>query len=653
MMRCVLFMLLLAVCCTASSAQSKNEKIQKPKALFTINKKSTSVDEFIYLYKKNHPNKSTDFTPEKIEEYLNLFINFKLKVEEARSMGMDTTKAFEREFSQYKEELRKPFLPDAALTDSLVKLTYSRLKEEIKVAHLLINLKPEASPEDTLKVYQQITAIRNEIIKGKDFKTAALQYSEDPSVKINQGDLGYFTALQMVFPFENAAYATRVGEVSLPVRTRFGYHLLFVEDRRPSRGEVEVSHIMIRTGEDKDNAKAKNLVFDIYDQLQANVGWDDLCKQFSDDPGSKDNGGRLKPFSVGQMASVPEFEKMAFALTKPGEVSDPFQTQYGWHIIRLERIIPLAEYDVLAPTLKGRVNRDERTQLTKLAWQARLREEFGFSEVNSVKSKIFSFADSTLNKGSWKAPAWPSAGKEILFSLSGKPVKASQFMEYMVKNQRMNSMLPEKYMDQLYNNFVDASILTLQEEKIKQKNPEYVFLLKEYYEGILLFEIMEKEVWNKASQDSVGQQKYYAAHASEYQAGERIKASLYSSDNKAFVSILQPLLLQGDEKKILEAVIANKVKYESGFYKREDKAVFNKVTWAAGVHPAENNGMYYLAWFKDILPPGTMSFEEARPEVISDYQTYLEKNWVEQLKKKYPVKVDKKGIQYIQQQLKP
>lgn len=652
-MRCVLFMLLLAVCSTASFAQSKNEKIQKPKALFIINKKATSVDEFIYLYKKNHPNKTTDFTPEKIDAYLDLFVNFKLKVEEAKSRGMDTTKAFHREYSQYKEELRKPYMPDAALTDSLVTLTYNRLKEEVKVSHLLINLKPDASPEDTLKVYQQITAIRNEIVKGKDFKTAAVQYSEDPSAKINQGDLGYFTALQMVFPFENAAYATPVGQVSLPVRTRFGYHLLFVEDRRPSRGEVEVSHIMIRTGEDKDNVKAKNLIFDIYDQLQANVNWDDLCKQFSEDPGSKDNGGRLKPFSVGQMASVPEFEKIAFALTKPGEVSDPFETQYGWHIIKLERIIPLADYAALAPTLKSRVNRDERTQLTKMAWQARLREEFGFSEVNPMKTKVFSFADSTLSKGSWKAPAWPTAAKDILFSLNGKPVRVSQFIDYVVKNQHTNTMLPQKYIDQLYNNFVDVSIITLQEEKIKRENPEYSFLLKEYYEGILLFEIMEKEVWNKASEDSIGQHKYYSEHAAEYQAGERVKASLYSSDNKAFISILQPLLLQGDERKILEAVITNKVKYESGFYKREDKAVFNKVNWAAGVHPAENNGMYYLAWFKDILPPGTMSFEEARPEVISDYQTYLEKNWVEQLKKKYPVKMDKKGRQYLQENLKP
>ncbi|HEY3403055.1 MAG TPA: peptidylprolyl isomerase [Ohtaekwangia sp.] len=652
MMRCAVLLLFFAVSFTTGFSQSKS-KSPKPVTLFTVNKQMVTAEEFIYLYKKNHPNKQQDFTPEKIQEYLDLFINFKLKVEEAKFRGMDTTKTFAREYNQYKDELRKPYLPDAALTDSLVKLTYNRMKEEVKVSHLLIEVKADAPPADTLRAFNKIVSIRSEIIAGKDFSTAAVQYSEDKSVKINQGNLGYFTALQMVYPFENAAYNTPVGQVSAPVRTQFGYHLLLVSDRQPSRGQVEVSHIMIRTGEDKDNARAKDLIFDIYDQLQANVKWDDLCKQYSDDPGSKENGGRLRPFGVGEMASVPEFEKMAFALTKPGEVSDPFQTQYGWHIIRLERIIPLASYDEIASSLKSRVIRDERTQLSKLALQNKLRKQFEFTEVQAVRTKVFATADSSLIKGTWKTPSWPAAGKDVLFSLKTKPVTVQEFFTYVLKNQRVSRLSPEKYLDQLYNNFVDATIIALQEEKIMQENPEYKYLLKEYYEGILLFEIMEKEVWNKASEDSVGQHQYYNAHSSEYKAGERTKASLYSSGTSDFMAVLQPLLLEGNERKILEASMAHKVKYESGYFKREDKAIFGKIPWSVGVHPVENNGMYYLAWLKDMLPPGTMSFEEARPAVISDYQTYLEKSWIAELKKKYPVKINDKGKAYIQQQLKP
>ncbi|WP_333818899.1 peptidylprolyl isomerase [Ohtaekwangia sp.] len=652
MIRFAILALLCSATITSGFAQGKKQKSPKKLNIFTVNKQPVTTEEFIYLYKKNHQNKTEDFTKEKIEEYLNLFINFKLKVEEAKKRGYDTTKAFAKEFNQYKSELQKPYLPDSKLTDSLVRLTYDRMKEEIRASHILINVKPDASPEDTLKAYNKIMEIRNKIVSGQeDFANAAAQYSEDPSAKMNLGNLGYFTAMQMVYPFESAAYNTRIGEISQPVRTRFGYHIIYVADRRPARGEVEVSHIMIRTGDNKDNEKAKNTIFDIYDELRAGVKWDDLCKQYSEDPGSKDNGGRLRQFGVGTMASIPEFERVAFSLTKPGEISDPFQTQYGWHIMRLERKIPLASFEDLNASLKNKVNRDERVQVSKQVLATKLRKQFQFTEQSAVKEKVLALADTSLQKGRWKAPEYPNASKEILYSLNSKQYTVKDFLEYAQKNQKINSQPPAKYLEDLYNHFVDANILALQEEKIMHENPEYTYLLKEYYEGILLFEIMEKEVWNKASEDSVGQHRYYDAHTADYKAGERARASFYFTASNGFMEELRPLLQAGDEKKIQEFVAQHKLKTESGFYKKEEKTILQKVPWASGIYSVENNGMYYLAWLKDILPPGNMSFEEARPAVISDYQNYLEKNWVEQLKKKYPVKVNEKGKQYILQNL--
>jgi peptidyl-prolyl cis-trans isomerase SurA len=651
MIRLAILVLLGSATISFSFAQSKKQKSTPAQNLFTVNKKSVTTNEFIYLYKKNHQNKAEDFTSEKIQEYLDLFINFKLKVEEAKARGLDTTQAFKREFSQYKEELRKPYLPDTKLTDSLVRLTYNRMKEEVKASHILINVKPDASPEDTLKAYNRIIEIRNKIKNGEDFGMAASQFSEDPSARTNNGNLGYFTAMQMVYPFETAAYNTKVGEVSMPVRSRFGYHIIYVTDRRPARGEVEVSHIMIRTGDDKDNEKAKNTIFDIYDQLQGGVKWEDLCKQYSEDPGSKDNGGRLRQFGTGAMANIPEFERIAFSLTRPGEISDPFQTQYGWHIIRLERKIPLAPFEELSTSLKSRVNRDERTQVSKQALGTKLRKEFLYTEVPLVKSKVLALADTTIKKGKWKAPVYPNGQKEILFMLTDKKYTVQEFLNYAQKSQKSTAQTPEKYLEELYNHFVDANILALQEEKIMREHPDYNYLLQEYYEGILLFDIMEKEVWNKASADSVGQHRYYEAHVKDYQAGERAKASFYFTASGGFMEKLKPLLQAGDEKAINEFVAQNKLKTETGYYKKEEKTILQKVPWAAGVHSAENNGMYYLAWIRNILPPGAMSFEEARPAVISDYQTYLEKNWVEQLKKKYSVKVNEKGKKYIFQNL--
>jgi peptidyl-prolyl cis-trans isomerase SurA len=606
----------------------------------------------MYLYNKNPQSNADAFSEQKILEYLDLLVNFKLKVEEAKRRGLDTTQAFKKEFNQYKEELRKPYLPDATLTDSLVKMTYERLKEEVLASHILIKVKIDAAPADTLKAFNRIGEIRKKILAGEDFETAAINNSEDQSVKVNKGSLGYFTALQMVYPFENVAFNSKVGEVSPIVRTEFGYHILKVFDKRPAQGEVEVSHIMIRTGADQDNEKAKNTIFDVLEKLRAGESWDEVCKEYSQDPGSKDAGGRLRPFGIGVMRNVPEFERVSFSLQEPGDISDPFETQYGWHIIKLERKIPLASLDELKATLKSRVARDERTQVSKQALQTKLRKDLQLKEDLAVKSKVLALADSSLSQGKWKAPAFAKADKVVLFSIEKKRFSVKDFFHYAQSTQRPSNQSPEKYLEQLYNNYVDASILDKQEEKILVSNPEYGYLLKEYYEGILLFEIMEDEVWNKASEDSVGQVKYFEGHRKDYQAGERVKATIYSSTDPVSWDEIKPTLVQGTEDEVQKKLAALRIKYESGFFKKDDKAILTKIPWSSGMHSIENNGIYYLAWLKSILPAGDMSFEEARPAVISDYQNFLEKGWVDQLKKKYAVKINEKGKQYILQKLK-
>jgi peptidyl-prolyl cis-trans isomerase SurA len=648
---------LALLCCAiifpgAAQSKKKNSSSDNSITVFSVNNKAVPAAEFIYLYSKNPQSNADAYTEKKILEYLDLLINFKLKVEEAKYRGLDTTQAFKKEFGQYKEELRKPYLPDATLIDSLVKMTYERLKHEVRAVHILIKVKADASPEDTLKGFNRIMEIRQKVVAGEDFETAASNYSEEPSAKVTKGDLGYFTALQMVYPFENTAFTTKVGDISQPIRTQFGYHILKVYDKRAAQGEVEVSHIMIRTGADQDNTKAKNTIFDVYDKLRGGVAWDELCKEYSQDPGSKDAGGKLRPFGTGVMRNVPEFERVAFSLEEPGDISDPFQTQYGWHIIKLERKIPLASFEDLAPTLKNQVARDERTQVSKQALQAKLRRDLHFQEDAAIKTKVLALSDSTLSKGTWKAPTFPKADKQMLFSIDKKKYSVKDFFTYAQRNQRPTNQSPQKYLEQLYNNYVDASILEKQEAKILANNPDYGYLLKEYYEGILLFEIMEDEVWNKASEDSLGQVKYFEGHTSEYQAGDRVKATIYTSSAPVQWDAIKATLEKGQEEEIQKMLFDQHIKYESGFFKKDDKAILTKIPWSVGMHPAENNGIYYLAWLKSVLPAGNMSFEEARPAVISDYQNFLEKGWVEQLKKKYSVKVNEKGKQYILQKLK-
>jgi peptidyl-prolyl cis-trans isomerase SurA len=647
MMRSAAVTLLCLLFAIPAMSQSKKDKKALP--VFSVNKKTVTADEFIYLYKKNHQNKADEFTKEKIQEYLDLFINFKLKVEEARGRGLDTTAAFKKEFNSYKEELRKPYLPDNKLSDSLARLTYDRLKEEVEASHILVMVKADASPEDTLAAYNKIMALRKRIVEGEDFGTLAMQHSEDQSAKTNKGLLGYFTALQMVYPFETAAYRTKIGEVSMPARTRFGYHIIKVHNRRPASGEVEVSHIMIGN-EGKDATKARNLAFEVYDQLQGGVKWEELCKQYSDDPATKDSGGRLRAFGVGALKQIPTFEETAFSLKKEGDISDPFQTQFGWHIIRLEKKIPVQSFEEMGTTLKSRVNRDERTQLSKQALQQKLRKDFSFIEFADVKKKVMAVGDTSLRSAKWKMPA-AFEGKSVLFSLQNKPFTSKDFLVYAQANQRPNSMAPEKYLETLYNSFVDMNINVLLEEKIVKNNPEFQLLLNEYYEGILLFEIMEKEVWNKASEDSLGQVRFFNENKTKYIAGERAKTIIYSSASKDVIGRLRDKIASSDTAKLADFVTINKIRQEGGAFEREEKSILSKMNWAEGLQTSETNGMYYLAWIRGILPPGQKTFEEARPAVISDYQNHLEKAWLEALKKKYPVKLNAKGKTYVFEKL--
>jgi peptidyl-prolyl cis-trans isomerase SurA len=642
----VRFALLLLIS-TIGFGQNKKKETERSPLVFRVNKQPVFADEFIYLYKKNHT-KPEDFKEAKINEYLQLLINFKLKIEEAKSRGMDTTKAFVKEFSGYKEELKKPYQVGGDELDRLTKQAYERLKEEVKASHILVNVAVDASPEDTTKAFQKISAIRQRIISGEDFQKLASELSEDPSAKSNAGNLGYFTAMQMVFPFENAAYKLAPGEVSNPVRSRFGYHLLKLYDRRQTRGEVEVSHILLRT--ENNDAKVKNKMFDIYDQLKAGKSWDELCAESSEDANTKNAGGRLRPFGVGALAAVPEFEQMAFTMQKEGEISDPFQSNIGWHIIRLEKKIPLPPYKEVEASLKKKVARDERMQISKNALLIKKRKDFLFTENAETKKLLSQLADSSLVKANWSFSGETQNLTRPVFSLLGKPYTLSDFVKYVKNHQTVSSVSPKTRLDELYDAFVEEKINQLEDEKIFNDNPEYRNLLVEYKEGIMLFEIMEKEVWNKASKDSIGQRTYYDLNKENYKAGDRVEARVFATLEKEQIDELKKKILAGDtikkaDLKKFKSVIGVKA-YEKG----ESKAI-DKISWVIGLQETQIDNVFYLIDVERLLTPGYKTFDEARASVISEYQDFLEKSWLQSLKKKYKVDVARKGTKYVMKKL--
>lgn len=634
-----LCLLLFSLLATVGFAQEK--KSAKPLAVFTVNKVPTYTDEFIYLYQKNHQNKPDDFTEAKINEYLDLFVNFKLKVAEAKAMGLDTTAKFIKELNTYREDLKKPYRAEPDLLDKLTKETYQRLTEEVRASHILISTTPESNPTDTATAYKKISDIKKRIEAGEDFEKLARELSEDPSAKINGGDLGYFTAMQMVYPFELAAYNTKVGSLSSIVRTRFGYHLLKITDKKPARGEVEISHILLRAANPDDN-KVKNTAFEIFDQLKAGRSWDDLCKEFSDDGNTKNSGGRLRPFGVGALASVPEFESTAFSMQKPGDISDPFKSAIGWHIIRLEKKIPLPSYAEIESSLKRKVARDERLQVSQKSIASKRRKDFQWTEMDETKKLVFASADSTLTQGKWLKKWSDEVNKKTLFTVGTKKYTCADFAAYIRKNQVRSDISPAAYMDQLYLNFADEKVSEVEEEKLMREKPDFKNLLNEYYEGILFFEIMEKEIWNKASADSAGQQKFYQSNLEKYKAGDRIEARIFMATDKSVVDAFRKKVEAGDSIKNEDIKKFKSVQPFRNYEKGESK-VIDKITWAAGLYDVELDKNYYLVEAVRLVAPGIKTFEEARASIITDYQAELEKMWLASLRKKYPVAINKNG----------
>ncbi len=375
-----------------------------------------------------------------------------------------------------------------------------------------------------------------------------------------------------------------------------------------------------------------------------------MCKEYSEDTNTKNAGGRLRPFGVGVLASLPEFEATAFALQKPGDISDPFQSNIGWHIIRLERKIPVPPYAEVEAALRKRVARDERLKISEQAAAVKRKTELGFKENVVSKSKILALADSSLVKGQWKFKGSDELKGSSLFSVGGKNFIVQDFITWLEKRSLRSTLSPSNYMNQLFNSFADERIDETEEGKITKENPDFRHLMTEYREGILLFEIMEKEIWNKASEDSAGQRKFYNQNLNMYKAGSRVEARIFSTTDKSFLEEMKKKIARGDTLTASDMKKFKSVQHLRNYEKGESK-VIDKINWVPGLQETEVDGTYYLIEVARLVEAGTKKFSEARAQVISGYQDSLEKNWVASLKKKYPVKVNNKGKNSVMQEL--
>lgn len=641
---------LISLFCSVSFILNAQAPAVDP-VLLKIENENITRAEFEKVYKKNN-SKDAAFDRKSLQEYLDLFINYKLKVKEAEEMKLDTSEAFVTELSGYRKQLAQPYLTDREVSDHLIKEAYSRLQSDVRAAHILIKVAADALPKDTLEAYNKAIKARERLVKGADFAVVAREVSDDPSAKDNGGDLGYFTALQMVYPFESAAYTTRPGDISMPVRTNFGYHIIKVLDKRPAQGEVQVAHIMVKlpkpyTPEDSINAATK--INEIYTKLKAGESFKELAQKYSDDQGSARNEGVLPWFGTGRM--VPEFEKASFELNNKGDFSKPFQTSYGFHIVRLVDKRGLPSFEEKQADLKAQIARDSRADVSKKSFVERIKKEYNFKEYAAAKDELIRSVDSTLLNGTWKAEAAVKADKP-LFTIGDKTYTQKDFASHLQSNQISKpNYTPQMIANASYNQFVEDKIIAYEETMLDKKYPDFRSLMQEYRDGILLFDLTDQKVWSKAVKDSTGLKEFYEKNKNNYMWTHRVDAVIYVASTPEVAANARKLLKKkGMTREELLKQINNdsqlNLTIREGKYAKGENDVIDEIAWQKGLSKDVNkDGSVIFVDVIEVLPAQPKKLEECRGLVTSDYQSLLEKQWIENLKMRYTVEVNQEVLQ--------
>lgn len=514
---------------------------QQDKVLLTINKKPVYVSEFKTVYEKNLDQIKEE--EKDIDKNLDLFINYKLKLLDAYSLKLDTNKTYLNELNSYKNQLMVPYLYDKDFKEKLLKQSYDRTIEEVKASHILISFS-NTKKVDSLAIKQKLNTIRDRITKGESFEKLAKEFSNDPSAKVNGGDLGYFSAFRMVYQFEEAAYTTKIGEISKPFKTRFGYHILKVTDKRKSKGEFEVAHILIRNNDENKN---KQDIDAVYSELRKGISFDELAKKNSHDKGSAANGGKLPKFGSGRM--VLPFENAVLKLKKEGDFSKPFKTQFGWHIVKLIKKHPIKPFSEMKEELQRRIRSSNRGNLSTQKLINDLKKKYIITENTSFINLLNSNKDTEFTE---------KQREEAVFTIENKAIKLNSFLDY-IKNKGYLKV------NDSWLKFKNEEVLNYYKETLSTIYPEYKNTLQEYKDGLLLFDLMKLKIWDNSQKDSSELEQFFQ----------------------------------------------------------------------------ENKNKYKTKTLKEI------KLEDVKGNVISDYQQYLEKNWIDSLRAKNKIKVKKGALKEL------
>ena len=631
--------------------------------VLTVGNEAVSLSDFEHIFMKN--NRDSVVTIASLDEYLELFIRFKLKVQAAEALGMDTVATFQRELAGYRSQLARPYMTNNDLLQDLVVQAWERKQEEVHARHILVSCGSEASASDTLKAWKRANALRTRITNGEDFDAVARSKggSDDPSVKDNGGDLGWFTAFQMLYPFEEAAFTTEIGGISNLVRTRYGYHVIEVTGRREARGEIRAAHIMIRLkkGSDADaSTKSEAKIGQIYDLLQKGIPWDELALKMSEDASSASKGGELPWFGTGKM--IEAFEDAAFGLTEDGQISEPVETSYGWHIIkRLEYREP-ASFEASKREIEKKVSRDSRSELTRASFIENLKAEYAVKiQTSSLKGlyRLASRQDSVFYPNHPVTGVTSTDRSRTLLTIGSETATVGDFVDHLNTSKIRNASMGGKaIVDEQLKLWSEKMLLDYEDVRLEDKHDAFRLLMEEYHDGILLFELTDEKVWSRAVKDSTGLEAFHAATSSDFMWSERADIRAFILADAALAKKVRKAIKKN--KSLLpiaeEANAVNSLAYrlEEGLFSEGENPWADRVLadhlsgslvmaskGATFVEYTAGGDEVILVHVQEIREPEPKTLAEARGQVIAAYQDQLEAEWIESLRSEKAVEVNR------------
>lgn len=628
---------------------------QSDPTIFSIDGKPVKVSEFEYIYNKNN-GKDATYTKASLDEYLNLYVKFKLKVQAARDMKLDTIPSLIKELEGYRQQLTTNYLNDKEVVDKLAREVYERQKKDLKISHILISINSGSSPADTLKAYNKAMDAYRELQSSKDFQAAARKYSEDKNTAQQGGYLGWFTAMlpDGFYNLENAIYGLSNGEFTKPVRTRIGYQIIKVEESRPARRKIEAAHILIRKGlKNKPDEIARQRTDSLYTAIKSGSSFEELARTFSQDNTTNLTGGNIGYFGINQFES--SFEDAAFAIAADGEISKPVETSIGWHIIKRLRREEELPYERAKRKIQADINRDTRFKQAQSSLIDKIKAEAGYKDDNIAIEKLAMKMDSSYFTYKWIAPE--NVGNEPIASLAKNTIPTSEFVEYLKSNPRQRVQGAEEKnikasLKTLLGEFISQKCLQYEEGRLEEKYPEFKALMREYREGILLFEATKNVVWDRASDDTVGLKLFYDKNKDNYRWDDRIVIHTISIDtsNEKIANKIYKYAQKKDINKVIEKFDSKKqyISYQRNIVEKKNQEAYNGLSFSKGFiapltkDPASNT--FTFKKVEDFLPKANKSLDEARGFIIADYQEYLEAVWINELKNRYKVDINQETL---------